>query len=767
MIRYLLIAVLVLLPASFAAMPSQAQLSAVQAAAAAQKPAEPPPAPDAAQAKELIQTLNDPAAREKLVQQLTLLTQQQAAQKQEEVQPIGSRVLKFLSAQVAEAGEEFGALGHSFKGLPAAERWFQRQLGNPIARAHWGELATSLATVLAGGAAAFLLAFLAIRRPRRSLERRRTNNAATKLMFGIVRLILRLIPIGLFGVVSYSLLSMLDPPAVVSLATLTIVNAAMLVLGVIAISRFLLAPRTPSLRLIPFGDRPARFLHRWICRIGAILAFGFFGISALVVLGLPKVAAHAALKLVGLSILIILVSLVIVDRKEVARWIRGDRDTAGTKGAAVFWSVRERLAEVWHLLAVAYLVATFAVWAFDVRGGFDFILRATLISIAVIAAARLSILAVEHAVTRGAGLTQAPDTRFPRLRERAEIYLPVVRASTSVIVWLTAILALVDIWGIDAVGWFAGPDGRSLLGKIFSIGFVVVSAVIAWEFVSAIIETYLLGAVRDGNPVQRSQRVRTLLPLLRNAFLIFLIVVVLLIVLSEIGLNIAPLLAGAGVVGLAIGFGAQTLVKDVITGVFILFENTIAVGDVVDLGGGHSGLVEHFSIRTIKLRDSAGGVHTVPFSNVTSVNNMTKDFAYYVFNIKVDYAIDSDRVVEAATQLGAELRQDKAFGDLILAPLEIVGLDSFAADAAILQARFKTKPIQQWAVGREFNRRMKKRFAELGIPLSFPQSVVVTPGGTPAGAAPDAAVSALSQSDVQETPQPPRRKVKQQVNREN
>jgi moderate conductance mechanosensitive channel len=758
MIRYLLIAVLILLPAAFTGMPSQAQLAAPQAAAIpATTTTEKPPLPtDPAQVKALIQTLNDPAAREKLIQQLTLLTQQQAAQKTEVAEPIGSRILHFLSGQVAEAGEEFGALGHSFKGLPAAERWFERQLADPIKRAHWAELATSLAAVLAAGAAAFVLAYAAIRGPRRSLERRRADGIASKLIFGALRLILRLIPIGLFGFVCYSVLSMIGPPAVVSLAALTIVNAGMLVLGVIAISRFLLSPRTPSLRLIPFSDKPARFLHRWICWIGAIVAFGCFGVSALVVLGLPKVAAHAALKLVGFSILIILVSLVIADRKEVARWIRGNRDAAGARGGAVFWSVRERLAEVWHLLAVAYLVATFAVWAFDVKGGFDFILNGSLISILVIAAARISILAVEHAVTRSRSVTQAPDTRFPRLHERVDTYLPIVRASTSVIVWTVAILALVDVWGVDAVGWFTGPDGRALLGKLFSIAFVVISAVIAWEFVSAIIESYLVGAVRDGNPVQRSQRVRTLLPLLRNAFLIFLVVVVLLIVLSEIGLNIAPLLAGAGVVGLAIGFGAQTLVKDVITGIFILFENTIAVGDVVDLGGGHSGLVEHFSIRTIKLRDSAGGVHTVPFSNVTSVNNMTKDFAYYVFNIKVDYAVDSDTVVEAVTQLGAELQNDKAFGDLILAPLEIVGLDSFGPDAAILQARFKTMPIKQWAVGREFNRRMKKRFAELGIPLSFPQNMVVTPGAASEDQIPETATMA-----DQSTAKVSRRQVKQ------
>ena len=762
MIRHFLIAaLLVLLPASLQSLPAQAQLAAaVAAGATADKPAQPPtPAADPAQAKELIKTLNDPAARQKLIDQLTLLTQQQQAQKQEEADPIGTRILKFLSAEVAQAGEEFGALGHSFRGLPAAERWLERQMADPARRAHWVDLAGSLATVLAGGAAVFLVAFLAIRGPRRSLERRRPTGTASKLLFGVLRLVLRLIPIGLFGFVGYTLLSIDGPPAVVNLATLTIINATMLVLGVIAISRFLLAPRTPALRLVPFGDRAARFLHRWISWIGAIVAFGCFGISALVVLGMPRVAAHAALKLVGLSILVIVVSLVIVDRKEVARWIRG-RDADHPKGPPAFFSLRKRVAEVWHLLAIAYLVATFAVWAFDINGGFDFILHATLVSIAIVAVARFALMAVEHAVMGGRNLTHGTSGRYPRLRERADIYLPIVRATSAVIVWLIAIVALFDIWGLDAVGWITGPDGRALLARIFSIAFIVISALIAWEFVSAVIETYLVGAVVDGSPVQRSQRVRTLLPLLRNAFLIFLIVVVVLIVLSEIGLNIAPLLAGAGVVGLAIGFGAQTLVKDVITGVFILFENTIAVGDVVDLGGGHSGLVEHFSIRTIKLRDSNGGVHTVPFSNVTSVNNMTKDFAYYMFNIRVDYAVDSDRVVEVVTALGAELQEDAAYKDLILAPIEIIGLDSFGPDAAVLQARFKTQPIKQWSVGREFNRRMKKRFAELGIPLSFPQNMVISPGGAWV-AAPESAGPAAPPEVSPEVCKEPKIKVKQ------
>jgi hypothetical protein len=160
---------------------------------------------------------------------------------------------------------------------------------------------------------------------------------------------------------------------------------------------------------------------------------------------------------------------------------------------------------------------------------------------------------------------------------------------------------------------------------------------------------YLTGTDRYGTRIERSARVRTLLPLLRNAVMVLLITVVSLVTLSEFGVNIAPLLAGAGVIGLAIGFGSQTLVKDVITGLFILFEDTISVGDVVDVGNGHSGLVGAITIRTIKLRDMAGGVHSIPFSQVNSVLNMTKDFSYYVLDIAVAHGEDPDRVGSSRT----------------------------------------------------------------------------------------------------------------------
>ena len=207
---------------------------------------------------------------------------------------------------------------------------------------------------------------------------------------------------------------------------------------------------------------------------------------------------------------------------------------------------------------------------------------------------------------------------------------------------------------------------------------------------------------------------RTLLPLLRNAFRILLFLMVALIVLSELGINIAPLLAGAGVVGLAIGFGAQTLVKDVITGIFILAEDTVAVGDVVDLGG-HVGVVEAMTLRSIRLRDHTGAVHTIPFSAVSTVMNMTRDFGYAVFDIGIAYSEDLDRVIDLLRNLGDEMRQDKDFAHDIREPTEVTGINRFADNAVIIRARLKTAPGKQWNVEREFNRRLKRLFEEHGI----------------------------------------------------
>jgi moderate conductance mechanosensitive channel len=190
-----------------------------------------------------------------------------------------------------------------------------------------------------------------------------------------------------------------------------------------------------------------------------------------------------------------------------------------------------------------------------------------------------------------------------------------------------------------------------------------------------------------------------------------------------VGVNITPILAGVGILSLAVGFGAQTLVKDIINGLFILVEDSISVGDVVTIRG-TGGLVEAVNLRTIQLRDLQGSVHIIPNSQVEMITNMTKDYSYYLLDVSVAYREDTDEVIAALQEIDAEMRADAAFAADMLAPIEILGVDRFTDAAVVLRARLQTKPIKQWSVGREFNRRMKKLFDVRGIEMPFPQRTI-------------------------------------------
>lgn len=223
---------------------------------------------------------------------------------------------------------------------------------------------------------------------------------------------------------------------------------------------------------------------------------------------------------------------------------------------------------------------------------------------------------------------------------------------------------------------------------------------------------------REKDP-EYNKRADTLSSVIRYILFIAILIVAAIMVLGELGIEIGPVLAAAGIVGLAVGFGAQNLVQDVISGFFILLEDQVRVGDVVQIAD-KGGLVERMTLRLVVLRDLSGNVHYVRNGQIQVVTNMTKDYGRYVFDIGVAYREDVDEVIEVIKQVDEELRNDPSFKDHILEPIEILGLDQFADSAVIIKARTKTKPILQWSVGREFNRRLKKAFDEKDIEIPFP-----------------------------------------------
>jgi small-conductance mechanosensitive channel len=223
------------------------------------------------------------------------------------------------------------------------------------------------------------------------------------------------------------------------------------------------------------------------------------------------------------------------------------------------------------------------------------------------------------------------------------------------------------------------------------------------------------------------KRVQTISSVTRKVLYVVIWVIAGFMILKELNFDIRPLLAGAGIVGVAVGFGAQSVVKDVLNGIFLLVENQLRVHDVAIING-KGGLVEEINLRTTVLRGEDGAVHIFPNGSITDISNLTREFSYYVLSVSVSYNEDTDQVIEVLKEIGGRLMQEEPYHSAILAPLEVMGVDQLAKDSVVIKARFKTLPSKQWLVGREMNRRIKKQFEEAEIQMPFPtQSLQLAP----------------------------------------
>ncbi len=269
--------------------------------------------------------------------------------------------------------------------------------------------------------------------------------------------------------------------------------------------------------------------------------------------------------------------------------------------------------------------------------------------------------------------------------------------------------------------------------QIFLILVLVMVGVKVASFLAAKMVHFITRSHEDDLEMQK--RADTLSSIIRYGLHACIFVMAGMMVLKELGIEIGPILATAGVAGLAIGFGAQKLVEDVISGFFILLEDQIRVGDVVQIAD-KGGLVEKITLRMVILRDLSGNVHYVRNGIIGVVTNMTKEYSFYMFDIGVAYREDVDEVIEVLKEIDEGMRKDPVFQHDILAPIEILGLDKFDTSAIIIKARTKTKPIRQWAVGREFNGRLKKAFDKRNIEIPFPHMTVYMGQGKDGSASP-------------------------------
>jgi moderate conductance mechanosensitive channel len=676
---------------------------------------------------------------------------------------LGAQILVSASDVVGRLGTEAKTTLDTVQSLPSLYGWAVAMVTYPAARDQLIDVTWRLAIALVCAVAVQHALSRAIRRPIRSLEAtasrqlqvepeqsppppddpensvdsaeaedtepggvRRppptTWNLLRRVPLVLARLVLELVPVlGIAAVGHLSVVLGVGGGMTGRLVILAVIDSYAVCAAVLCFARMLLSPGEHRLRLFHLRDTTASYLMRWIRRLAFIAVFGYAIGEIGLLLGLSDVAHDLLEKAVGLVLCFNLAIIIVQKRRPVRRVIRGPDGQPRVTAA-----LRNRLGAIWHWIALSVLIALWLVWAVEVPHGYALMLHYFIVTALVLTGARLVMLLLLGLIDRA--MRPAPDkiTISPAVDARLRIYHPVVTVVLRLTMYILCVLGLLQLYGLNTFLWLVSSTlGLRILSGVGTIAATVGLAFAVWEVVNGYVHGHLDRLQREAE-MARSARLRTLLPLLRSALLISIAVVAILMVLNEIGINIAPLLAGAGIVGVAIGFGSQKLVQDLITGIFLLLENAMQVGDSVTVSG-LSGTVEALTVRTIRMRAADGSVHLIPFSSVTSVTNVNRGLGNASVSVVVSYEEDTDRVFAELKAVANEMRGEPAFSAMMLSDLELWGVDKVDGAGVTITGQVVCTDQGRWPVQREFNRRMKRRFQDLGIRIFNPvQTVSVT-----------------------------------------
>jgi small-conductance mechanosensitive channel len=432
----------------------------------------------------------------------------------------------------------------------------------------------------------------------------------------------------------------------------------------------------------------------------------------------------------------------------VARLIRGGAPKDLPDGAPATQRLRNLVAAMWPGFAVLYVLVLWAMSEVTDLLGYDLAAYAGIWSLLLIIAVPLIDAGIGQIIKAYVetkhGLADGEGAAYGRVAHRAVRILLIVGAVTI----------FARLWGVDLFDFQAGGAAERLVSALVDVGLTLLVAYVGWELARTAIDRRL--ALEEGatgpseiggeGGGQGASRLKTLLPLFRKFLMITLAVMVIMLVLSSLGVDIGPLLAGAGVVGLAIGFGAQTLVKDIVSGVFFLTDDAFRLGEYVDIGG-IRGTVESISVRSLRLRHHRGALHTVPFGEIHHLTNHSRDWVIMKLQVRVPYDTDLMKVKKIFKKIGAEMAADPAMGPNLLDPPKSQGVLEMDDSAMIIRCKFMAKPGEQFIIRRVLYERVQQEFEAAGIEFARRQvSVHVPPGTPPEQAAAAAAAAAQEQS---------------------
>jgi small-conductance mechanosensitive channel len=563
-----------------------------------------------------------------------------------------------------------------------------------------------------------------------------------------------------------------------SVLVATYLTAFLIVMGVQLISRFFLAPKVPPLRFLPMDDEMAKYLYRWIIAIAVVGSFGFLTCGIFRVAGVSEANHLMMVAMVELVIVSMIITMIVKKREQVKQALGKNLPETGLRALVV---------RIWHRLAISALLLLWFLSVFNlllagVRPGapgiktlliiplyflLDWGLREVLRVVFGIAArpdeVNQSLPFGDSEISDSATEGKAVDRTYVEIVEEAgeqdkEVaststeteesligkHMDIRRINRFIGGGLRIALAsfvffyLLEIWGVDI------QLGKAVIKAASKILIVVLICYMFWEVISAMIQRRLAIEMPETDEDMEEggaggSRIGTLLLLLRKFMLAVIIVMATLIMLSSIGVNIGPLIAGAGVIGLAIGFGAQTLVKDIIAGVFFLMDDAFRVGDYIETAG-TKGMVDHISLRSLRLRHPRGMVNTIPFGDMGIVTNMSRDYIITKLDFRVRYDTDIEQVRKIIKKkVYMPIMQNEELAPKLLDAIKSQGVREMDDSAMIMRIKFKTAPGQQFIIRKEVYRLMQEAFQEAGIEFAHrnvtvympPETDETEPGGQP------------------------------------
>ena len=481
--------------------------------------------------------------------------------------------------------------------------------------------------------------------------------------------------------------------------------------------RMFFSSQYEGLRLLPVAAEKARYCNRFLAREAGLIGYGMLVLVPVLNFNVSPAVGSGTGTLIML-VALVYAAMVIFRKRPVLREALTERANASYGPLRLSLLI---LARIWHWLALAYAVLVFAVTVLHPETALPYVALATLETLVYVGVGLLVSVALGQLIGKEIQLSERLNASMPRLQARVNTYVPTgLKVIRALILVLVVVLSL-DAWELyDLAAWYATTAGAQTVSALVDILIILALAALVWVALASLVE-HKFSPGEDSTPAEAA-RGETLLGLFHTTMAIAIIIMTAMIVLSEIGIEIGPLIAGAGVLGLAIGFGAQKLVQDVITGIFIQLENAMNTGDFVSVGG-NSGTVDRVGIRSVALRDLYGTYHIVPFSSVDAVSNYTREFGNHVGEYGIAYRESID---DAIVQLEAAFEELKEgdHKDNILAPMTVAGVTALADSSVNIRVVIKTTPGNQWAVGRAFNRLVKIYFDKAGIEIPFPHTTL-------------------------------------------